>query len=46
MEWIVILGAIILSIAIFVISQVIGIVILLNENERLRAELEDSQPPF
>jgi hypothetical protein len=46
MEWIVILGAIILSIAIFVISQVIGIVILLNENERLRTELEDSQPPF
>jgi hypothetical protein len=46
MDWILFGIIVVVAIAVFVISQAVMIVMLLQENQRIGEELEKNQPPF
>jgi hypothetical protein len=46
MEWIIGIIVVAFLIVVFVVLQLIGILLLLNENKRIGEELEKNSPPF
>jgi hypothetical protein len=46
MEWIIGFAIVAFLIVVFVVLQLIGILLLLEENKRIGEELEKNQPPF